>query len=263
MSGNKYFFISDIHLGINGKEFTKLQEKILVDFLNDIRNEASELFIVGDLFDCWIEYKQVVPKGFYRFFSALADLTENNVRVNYLSGNHDFWRGKYFFEEFGIDIIYDNISREIDGKKFFISHGDGLAYKDTGYKILKKILRNRVAQKLYSWLHPDFGIWLAKRSSSTSRVHTNNKDYSQRDGLRDFAVKKIDEGYDYAVMGHRHNAKVEKHNSGYYINLGDWIRNFNYGVYEKGNFRLMQYYDWEKGLKVNLDLTEKLENEKK
>lgn len=263
MSGDKYYFISDIHLGMKDKEFNKIQERILVNFLEDIRQDAKELFIVGDLFDCWIEYKQVVPKGFFRFFSAIADLSESGVKISYLAGNHDFWRGRYFSDEFGFGIIFDNIIREIDGKKFFISHGDGLAYNDTGYKILKKILRSRLSQKLYSWLHPDFGIWLAKKSSSTSRVYTNNKDYSQRDGLRDFAVKKLQEGYDYVIMGHRHKAKVENHNNSLYINLGDWIQNFNYGVYEKGNFRLMQYYDIDADKKVNLDLTVQLENEKK
>jgi len=263
MSGNKYYFISDIHLGMKDKEFNKLQEKILVNFLEDIIQDARELFIVGDLFDCWIEYKQVVPKGFYRFFTALSDLSENGVSINYLSGNHDFWKGKYFKEEFGFEIIFENIIREIDCKKFYISHGDGLAYNDTGYKILKKILRNKVSQKLYSYLHPDFGIWLAKKSSSSSRIYTNVKDYSERDGLRDFAVKKLQEGFDYAIMGHRHKAKVEEHNNSYYINLGDWINNFNYGVYEKGNFRLMKYYDLDEKKIVNQDLTELLKNEKK
>lgn len=260
---DKYYFISDIHLGIrSSKEFNKFQELLLIDFLNEIQSDAKELFIIGDLFDCWIEYKRVVPKGYYKLFTKISELTEAGVKITYFAGNHDFWRGKYFKEEFGIEIEHTGKSLEIDGKKFFLNHGDGLAYNDTGYRILKKILRSPVSQKLYSLLHPNFGIWLATSSSASSREYTSKKDWSGKDGLRDFALNKLDEGYDYVVMGHRHlPIVIEKNKQKYYINLGDWIRNFTYGVFKDGNFRLMKYYDYDSKKVVNTDY--KKNNDKK
>ena len=144
-----YYFISDVHLNLKGFEAEKIQEQILIDFFDYIKNDAAEIFIVGDLFDFWIEYKYVVPKGYYRLFSKIYEVVNKNVKITYLAGNHDFWRGRYFSDEFGITIIDRNLEKQINGKKFFISHGDGLAYKDTGYRILKKILRNKISQKLY------------------------------------------------------------------------------------------------------------------
>lgn len=252
---NKYFFISDVHLGIKGQEeLNKKREIILVNFIKEIQSSTSELYIVGDLFDCWIEYNRVVPKGYYKLFNQISEATENGLKIYYFAGNHDFWKGKYFKEEFGIEIIHSSLEKEIGGKKFFICHGDGFAYKDTGYKILKKILRSKISQKLYSFLHPDFGIWLATNTSHTSRKYTDVKDYSKRDGLRDFAIDKLKEGYDYVVLGHRHKPVMENSNGSYYINLGDWIKNFSYGVFENGNFEIKKYYDFSKNEYVNTKL---------
>ncbi|MCB0721543.1 MAG: UDP-2,3-diacylglucosamine diphosphatase [Ignavibacteriae bacterium] len=241
-----YYFISDAHLGLGDKTEEKFKESILVSFLDDIKEDAKELYIVGDLFDFWIEYKYVVPKGFYRFFAKLSELMDNGLKVYYLAGNHDFWRGNYFKDEFGIDILDEPFERVIEGKRFFIHHGDGLAYNDTGYKIVRAILRNKVCQFLYSLLHPTIGIGLAKGTSSKSRVHTSKKDYSQKDGLRDFAKEKIREGYNYVLMGHRHNPEMLSEGSGWYINLGDWMDNFTFGVFADGSFSLKRYYDIEK-----------------
>ena len=241
-----YYFISDVHLGVKSVLDTKKQESIFLDFLDEIKKDAKELIIVGDLFDCWIEYKQVVPKGFYRFFTKLDELLREGITITYLSGNHDFWFGTYFKDEFGIDIIHHPISKEIEGKKFYIHHGDGLAYKDTGYKILKKILRNKFSQFLYSLVHPDIGIWLAKKSSSSSREYTGKKNFSPKDGLQDYAVKKFDEGYDFVVIGHRHYAYTYKEKNGLYMNLGDWVKIFTYGEFKNGEFKLKKFYDLEK-----------------
>jgi UDP-2,3-diacylglucosamine hydrolase len=240
---DKYYFISDIHLGIRNEIDNKTQEEILVRFLQEIKSDALELYIVGDLFDCWIEYRYVVPKGFYRVFSSLYDLVKSGTKVTYMCGNHDFWLGNYFKEEFEIDILSKPIELNINNKKFYIHHGDGLAYKDTGYRILKKILRNKVSQFFYSLLHPDFGIWLAKSTSSKSRGYTKVKDYSKKDGLKDFAINKIKDGYNFVIMGHRHKTSFIKQDSGIYINLGDWITNFTYGLFEGNKFSLNRFYD--------------------
>jgi len=241
---NKYYFISDVHLGIKREIDNKEQEDILVNFLEEIKTDAKELYIVGDLFDCWIEYKYVVPKGYYRFFSALYDVVHSGVKVTYICGNHDFWIGKYFKDEFGIEIYEKPIELAVNGKKFYIHHGDGLAYKDTGYRILKKILRNKVSQFFYSLIHPDIGIWLAKASSAKSRTHTKKKDYSKHDGLKDFGYQKIKEGFDFVIMGHRHRTAFIDKDTGYYINLGDWIYNFSYGLFFDNEFTLNRFYDY-------------------
>jgi UDP-2,3-diacylglucosamine hydrolase len=238
-----YYFISDVHLGVKSNIGVKEQETVLLKFLDEIKDDAKELIIIGDLFDCWIEYKQVVQKGFYRFLAKIDELIEKGVKIIYLSGNHDFWYGTYFKDEFGIDIIHKPITRKIESKKFYIHHGDGLAYKDNGYKILKFILRNKVAQFLYSLIHPDIGIWLAKKSSLTSRKHTKRKNFSPRDGLLDFAVRKLNEGYDYVLMGHRHFAFTHKEGKGTYINLGDWIKIFSYVEFKNGELKLKKFYD--------------------
>lgn len=241
-----YYFISDVHLGLESKGKEKLKQKVLLKFFDDIKSDAKELFIVGDLFDYWIEYKHVVPKGHYRVLSKIDELVESGVKITYLAGNHDFWRGDYFKEEFGIDVSDKPIERTIEGKKFFIHHGDGLAYNDTGYKVLKKILRNKGSQFFYGLLHPDIGISLAKRTSHKSRGFTSKKDYTEKDGMRDYAQIKCEEGFDYVLMGHRHlPAKIssEKFPGRFYINLGDWIFNFTYGVFKNGNMSLVRYYD--------------------
>jgi len=241
---NATYFMSDVHLGMKHYPYKKQQEDMVISFFDKlIAEKAKELFIVGDFFDSWIEYRQVVPKGFYRIFSKLYDLVNANVKITYLTGNHDFWRGTYLYDEFGIEMVDTRIERTIDGKKFFIHHGDGLAYKDTGYKIMKKILRNRVSQFLYSWIHPDLGLRLAKSTSSRSRDYTSMKDYSAKDGLKDAALEKIKEGYDFVIMGHRHRPLFLKEGKGVYINLGDWMRTFSYGVFTDGIFYFKKYYD--------------------
>lgn len=242
MSGAYYFF-SDVHLGLESEEKEKLKERKLVEFLHTASVDAEEIFIVGDLFDCWIEYKQVVPRGFYRLFNAISVITGRGIKINYIAGNHDFWKGNFFKEEFGIEICHTHIEREIEGKKFFIHHGDGFAYNDLGYRILKKILRSSLSQKLYSFIHPDLGIYLAKGTSATSRNHTKDKDYSEQDGMKDRAFEKIREGFDYVIMGHRHKPQITSYGNGYYINLGDWIDYFTYGVFREGRFELKTYYD--------------------
>ena len=239
----EYYFISDLHLGFGSKQNDREKEDIFLKFLDEIKETATEIFIVGDLFDVWIEYRQVVPKGHYRLLSKISELTDKGININYFAGNHDFWRGKYFYDEFGIIMIDNPVERIIEKKRFYISHGDGLSYKDTGYRILKRILRNKLCQFLYSWIHPDIGIWLARKTSAKSRDYTDVKDYSEKDGMRDFAIEKITEGYDYVILGHRHRPSIEKYKNGHYVVLGDWIKSFSYGRFKDGDFKLFKYYD--------------------
>lgn len=240
---NAYYFISDVHLGMSSRDEEKFKEKIFLEFLDSIKKDAKELFIVGDLFDYWIEYKNVIPKGYFKIFTKLSEIIESGIVITYLAGNHDFWKGNYFKEEFGIEINFEHIERTLNGKRFFIHHGDGLAYKDTGYKILKKVLRNPLSQFLYRWVHPDIGIKLARSTSRTSRHHTHNKDYSKKDGLQDFALQKMKQGFDFIIMGHRHYPVITKFGEGTYVNLGDWIDNFTYAKFIEGKFEFIRFFN--------------------
>ncbi|MCS7229465.1 MAG: UDP-2,3-diacylglucosamine diphosphatase [Candidatus Kryptonium sp.] len=230
----KAFFISDVHLGHGSKESNRAKEIELVRFLNLVGETAQKLFILGDFFDVWFEYKLAVPKGFTRTLGKLAELSDNGVEIFYVLGNHDFWVRDYFESEIGIKIFKDELKIEINGKKFYIVHGDGLSKSDKGYKILKKILRNKTNIALFSLLHPDFGLWLASASSRKSREYSINRDSKNDEkDIIEFATEKIKEGFDYVVMGHLHKPAVLKIGNGFYINTGDWLWNFTYGVFSE------------------------------
>ena len=218
------YFFSDVHLGLGSRESDRRRERELLRFLDAITADCERLIIVGDLFDYWFEYSTVTPKYHFRTLTALANLRERGVIIDYIMGNHDFGHQSFFEDELDIPIHHDDISLTLSGKKFYIAHGDGKAYNDTGYSILRAILRNKLSIKLFQWLHPDIGIWLASGSSHASRTYTDDKDYSPRDGLQDFAEKKISEGYDYVIMGHRHRSTVKTFAGGTYINLGHWLK---------------------------------------
>lgn len=238
---DSYLFISDIHLGLQSKDLENRKERLLVKFLNFAQTNCSELFIVGDLFDYWFEYKRVYQKGFFRTLTAIQDLTDHGIKVHYLIGNHDFMHQNFFKDEIGA-LMYENpISITLNNKKFFIGHGDGMVKNDLGYKILKVILRNKVIQKFYSWIHPDIGVSIASSTSKSSRDYTSQKDYGEEDGLFEAAKMKIDEGYDYVLLGHLHRRCFLNYKNGVYINLGSWLDAPCYGKFENNKFEIV---DW-------------------
>ena len=238
---DSYLFISDIHLGLQSKDLENRKERLLVKFLNFAQTNCSELFIVGDLFDYWFEYKRVYQKGFFRTLTALQDLTDHGVKVHYLIGNHDFMHQNFFKDEIGA-LMYENpISITLNNKKFFIGHGDGMVKNDLGYKILKVILRNKLIQKFYSWIHPDIGVSIASSTSKSSRDYTSQKDYGEEDGLFEAAKMKIDGGYDYVLLGHLHRRCFLNYKNGVYINLGSWLDAPCYGKFENNKFEIV---DW-------------------
>ena len=237
-----YLFISDIHLGLQSKEIERKKERLLVKFLEFAREDAKELFIVGDLFDYWFEYKRVYQKGFFRTLTALQDITEAGVKLHYFIGNHDFMHYDFFKEEIGA-IVYDNpIERVLNDKKFFIGHGDGLVKNDSGYNILKKIMRNKTLQSLYSWIHPDIGIAIASGTSKSSRQYTAKKNYGEVDGLFEAACNKIDAGFDYVIFGHLHQRQYKKYKEGSYINLGSWLDAPCYGIFNSDKFEIIDLH---------------------
>ncbi len=239
----KYLFISDIHLGLQSKEIEERKEKQLVQFLKEIAPNSNELFIIGDLFDYWFEYKYVYQKGFYRTLTALKELTDKGVTVHYFIGNHDFMHLNFFKEDIGTKLYEDEVKFVLNGKKFFIAHGDGMVKNDLGYKILKSVLRNKKIQWFYSWLHPDIGVWLAKLTSKSSRGYTTKKDYGKVDGLFETAKSKIDDGFDFVLFGHEHTRKDLKYKNGRYINLGSWLDVPYYGKFENNDFEIINIAD--------------------
>jgi UDP-2,3-diacylglucosamine hydrolase len=238
----KTYFFSDAHLGIGSIEEDRQRELRLIRFLDFIRLDAEQVFIVGDLFDYWFEYKTVVPKKYFRLFSKLTELTECGIHVVFIAGNHDFWVKNYFHDELGIEVHQNPIETEICGKRFFLHHGDGLLKDDLGYKILKIILRNKLNIFLFSLIHPDIAGWLARWSSRTSRLYTSNRTY-ESSGMGDFAAQKITEGYDFVVMGHNHIPSQQILGNGVYVNLGDWIFENTYAVFDGKKLQLKKWID--------------------
>lgn len=234
-----YYFISDVHLGLLDRESDRKREDLLLQCLDKIKNDAKVIYLVGDIFDYWFEYNEVIPAFFYRTLNKFDELTRSGIKIKYLMGNHDFGHKDFFFNEFKIEIIREDIELILASKKFYIAHGDGKSKNDLGYKILKLILRSSISNKLFRVIHPDIGIKIAKMSSKKSRLHSDSKDYGESDGMREFAFKKIDEGYDYVIMGHRHKAEVSKHNNGIYINLGEWLLNPTFGRFDGNNFEII------------------------
>lgn len=237
----KAYFISDVHLGLETPEREAAKQKRLLDFFNRTAADASALFILGDLFDAWIEYRTVIPKGFHRVLAKLHDLTDAGVKVHYLVGNHDFWTRDYFSGELGINLHRDSFDITLDGRKVHLHHGDGLDPRDHGYRFLKTVLRNRFSIWLFSWLHPDLGVALARSSSKSSRNYTTAKDFGEGDGMRVYAAGLLADGTDIVIMGHRHVPHLERIGEGTYVNLGDWITHNTYAVLADGEISLLEW----------------------
>jgi UDP-2,3-diacylglucosamine hydrolase len=230
------YFISDAHLGFDKNRIDKIQEKRLLDFLEFIRKNGTTLFIVGDLFDFWFEYRYVIPSQYFKILASLKKCTSDGVKIEYLTGNHDFCVNDFFKDELGISVYNKPYTTTIGGKKYFISHGDGILKNDTGYKILKKILRLSINIRLYRLLHPDIGFALAGFFSRLSRDHRLIKDNDEE--YISFVKTLFADGYDGVVMGHTHRPMEYRENNHTYINIGDWIRWFSYGKLENGQLSL-------------------------
>jgi UDP-2,3-diacylglucosamine hydrolase len=246
-TNKKIYFISDFHLGSPDYESSLIREKRIVKFLDEIKNEASQIFILGDLFDFWFEYKKVVPKGFVRILGKLAELTDSGIEIHFFVGNHDMWMKGYFEKELNIKVYHHPKDFELNGKKFFIGHGDGLGPGDHRYKALKKIFRNKFSQWLFSILHPGFGVGLAGYFSSKSRAKTGKKDEQflgeEKEWLIIFSREMLKTTYyDYFIFGHRHlPIDFKLTDATHYINLGDWIKYNSYAVFNGEKVELKFY----------------------
>jgi UDP-2,3-diacylglucosamine hydrolase len=243
---DKIYFASDCHLGVPDYASSLQREKIFVKWLDTIKSDAKEIYLLGDIFDFWFEYKQAVPKGFVRLLGKLAELSDAGIIIHYFTGNHDMWMFSYFPKELNIPVYRKPVSREMNGKKFFIAHGDGLGPGDYKYKLIKKIFSNKVCQWLFARLHPNFGLWLIKYLSRKSRVANGDTDevFLGEDKERLIQFVKQNEKtnhYDYYIFGHRHFPLDITIGNARQINLGDWVKNFSYAVWDGENLELKFY----------------------
>jgi UDP-2,3-diacylglucosamine hydrolase len=232
------YFISDAHLGSQNLKKEKLKEEKFFSFLERVKKEGEHLYIVGDLFEFWFEYKKAIPKEHFSVLAELRKLIDQGIKINYLPGNHDFWLGDFFAKEVGIKILHEFTEVTHQSKRIFITHGDGLAKNDWGYRVLKRILRNRVNIWLYRKIPPDLGIPLAKLVAQSSRDYTDKREDDFLEDYRVFAQDKIKQGFDAVIMGHTHHPEIMNYENGVYLNLGDWFKNFSFGKLKEGRFYL-------------------------
>ena len=242
-SPGKIYFASDFHLGLKTGSPPLDREKKIVAWLDKIVPEAKEIFLIGDIFDFWWEYKYVVPRGFTRFLGTIATITDSGIPVHFFTGNHDMWIGNYLSEECGIKIHTDPLTTSFNGKKFHLAHGEGLGTKDKSYQILLKIFRNKPLQFLYSVLHPSIGVAIGHRWSLNSRlgkgISTEFLGEEKEDLIRYAYSVSAAEKIDYFIFGHRHLAMAYKiKNGGEVIFLGDWIKHSSYAEWDGENLRL-------------------------
>ncbi|MBI2730682.1 MAG: UDP-2,3-diacylglucosamine diphosphatase [Sphingobacteriales bacterium] len=246
-SDKKIYFLSDFHLGAPNYESSLVREKLVVQFLDEIKNSAAEIFIVGDMFDFWYEYRTVVPKGFVRLLGKLAELTDAGIPVHFFVGNHDMWMKDYLQKEFGIPVYFEPVAFNRFEKKILVGHGDGLGPGDHGYKRLKKIFRNPACQWLFGILPPYIGMGLANYLSRRSRAQTGATEEKFLGEDKEWLIiycKEVlqKQHYDYFIFGHRHLAiDFQLNENSRYINLGDWIRYFSYAEMDANGLRLKYY----------------------
>ncbi|MCF6332065.1 MAG: UDP-2,3-diacylglucosamine diphosphatase [Draconibacterium sp.] len=242
----KIYFVSDVHLGAPALNNNREREVLFAKWLDEIKNDVAELYLMGDIFDFWFEYKKVVPRGFTRILGRIADLTDKGIPVHFFTGNHDLWAFDYLPEELGVILHKNEIIKEISGKKFFLAHGDGMDAGDKGYTFLKKIFTNKTLQWFFSRLHPNFAFTLAHKWSKSTRLAKINIEEEfevNKEGIYKFAESFLEKEYiDYFVFGHRHrmsNAAIGQNSR--FVLLGDWIKNFSYGTFDGEKFELKRY----------------------
>jgi UDP-2,3-diacylglucosamine hydrolase len=246
-TGKKVYFLSDFHLGAPNDTESRKREDRLLRFLQHARKDAGIIFIVGDIFDFWFEYKTVVPKGFVRILGTLAQMADEGIQLHIFTGNHDLWMQDYLSKELNAKLYFEPQQFTIQNTQFLIGHGDGLGPGDKGYKRLKKIFTNPICQWLFRWLHPDAGIQLANYFSRKSRAKTGNADEiflgEDKEWLILYTKEKAKTiSVDYFIFGHRHYAIDFKINEkSRYINLGDWIRLNTYAVFDGTALQLLTW----------------------
>ncbi len=245
--GKNIYFASDTHLGAPTPEASRPREKKFVTWLDTVKHDAAAIFLVGDLFDFWFEYQTVVPKGFTRTLGKLAEISDSGIPIYFFVGNHDLWMNGYFKNELNIPVYHEPKAFVFNNKTFFIGHGDGLGPHDKGYKRMKKVFTNPIFKWLFRWMHPDIGVKIAQYLSVKNKLISGDDDATflgeDKEWLVQYSKEKLNEKhYDYFIFGHRHlPLEIQLNNNSKYINLGDWINYFTYGVFDGEQFELKTF----------------------
>ncbi len=244
--GRKIYFSSDNHLGAPTAEASRPREMRFVKWLDTIKEDAAAIFLLGDLFDFWFEYRHVVPKGFVRTLGKLAEIRDSGIPVYFFVGNHDLWMNDYFEKELNIPVYHSTREFEFNGKSFLVGHGDGLGPGDIGYKRMKRVFKNPVSKYFYRWLHPDLGVPLAKYFSVKNKAISGEEDINflgeDKEWLIQYCRRKLEtKHYDYFIFGHRHlPMEIDLNGKSTYINLGDWIDHFTYAEFDGTQLKLQK-----------------------
>lgn len=245
------YFVTDSHLGIPTLEDSQRREKMLIEFLDSIKESCEELFLMGDLFDFWYEYKTVIPRGHVRLLGKLADFIDSGIPVHLFAGNHDLWTFSYLQEEIGVQVHREPVVMMLKGKKFFMVHGDGRGEGDNGYKFLKSVFENRFLQWCFRHVHPDFGIRVALKWSHNHRVKKLKKEsegnfYKDVENTRLYKYAKAeyekDPTIDFFVFGHQH--KPMQYKTGEHAVttvVGNWIWDYTYAVFDGEEMELRHF----------------------
>lgn len=258
MTAKKIYFASDFHLGVPTVEESRERENRIVSWLDAIKHDASEIYLMGDIFDFWFEYKQVVPKGYVRFLGKLAELSDSGIKLTFFKGNHDMWMFDYLKEELGATIISDELIIERNDKLFYLHHGDGIGPGDAKYKFLKKFFRSNFCQWLFARIHPNLAFGIAKRWSKQSRISSGKTEQfegEEKEWLAQYVKEYLnnqvlnhENTIDYFIFGHRHLPLSIPIADSLYINLGEWM-NFNtYAVFDGERLELKEWF-YSKGIK--------------
>lgn len=245
--GKNIYFASDNHLGAPTSALSLPRERKFVAWLDEIKQDAAAIFLLGDLFDFWFEYSTVVPKGFTRTLGKLAEISDSGIPIYYFVGNHDLWMHGYFEEELNIPVYHHPKEFVFNDKTFFIGHGDGLGPYDKGYKRMKKVFTNPFFKWLFRWLHPDLGVKIAQYMSVKNKLISGQDDAKflgeENEWLVQYSKQKLkDKHRDFFVFGHRHlPLEIKLNQNSTYFNLGDWITYYTYGKFDGETFELKTF----------------------
>jgi UDP-2,3-diacylglucosamine hydrolase len=247
VANKKIYFASDFHLGVPDHKSSLVRERRVVAWLDSIKHDASDIYLVGDVFDFWFEYKSTVPKGFVRLLGRLAELSDSGIKIHFFTGNHDMWAFDYLTEEIGAKIYREPIEIDLNGKKMMIGHGDGLGPADHGYKFIKKVFANKLCQWLFARLHPNLSFGVAHYFSKKSRIATGTSDEkflgNENEWLVIYCKEVLQKKHiDYFIFGHRHlPLDIQLNDNSRYINLGEWINYNTYAVWDGDDLELREF----------------------